>query len=297
MFSKVIRNLVLPIPSKYDGFAFFRSADANREFCDKGFVILDMGSHQVLDGLASAYAELRMELTGSLENEFRNTSQLNDNDLKSRVKEALMKYEKDLFSSLINDHVEVEPGSFFNKAANSESATGLHHDGCHIDEANLCGVHAWIPLQDMAENNGTFWIVPYSHRIGHYNRQVSDTSILDGHKAVLSSMLELVNIKRGQILFFDHALVHLSGANRSDQERTAASYTMAKRPFSYVYLKKQVNGALLDVFAVDRNFWIDQRPDSERLAGMKPIESRNADDTSLIERNIRRLKIVNNYLK
>jgi hypothetical protein len=297
MITKTLRQLILPIPSKYDGFDFFLRDELNAELCDRGFVVTSISELAVIQDLETDYQEMKRSLKASLKADFQNTSSLQDNELKKEVKRILMQHATRIFEPLVSNSLQVEPGSFFNKEPRTDSATGLHHDGCHIDEANLCGLHAWLPFQDMNEDNGTFWVVPFSHRIGHFNRVVTDAALLEQHKEELKAMLVPLNIKRGEILFFDHALVHLSGPNHSDQERTAASYTLARKPFQYIYLKHNQANHNLQMYLVDRDFWIDNRPESEKLTDLKPVENRVADDLSLLNKRVKKLLTVNHYLK
>jgi hypothetical protein len=149
----------------------------------------------------------------------------------------------------------------------------------------------------MNESNGTFWVVPFSHRIGHFNRVVTDAALLEKHKEELNAMLVPLRIKRGEILFFDHALIHLSGPNHSDEERTAASFTLAKEPFQYIYLKHNQANHNLQMYQVDRDFWIDNRSETEKLTDLNPVEERAADDLSSLSRRVKKLQTVNRYLK
>ncbi len=99
----------------------------------------------------------------------------------------------------------------------------------HQDEAfiptrdrSLCG--AWVALDDATVENGCLWAVPGAHRAGviyptrpHDRRDEWDhTQEMFGHDASRATALE---VKRGDVVFFNGYLPHMSYRNRSNSYR------------------------------------------------------------------------------
>lgn len=90
------------------------------------------------------------------------------------------------------------------------------------DIAQSCAI--WLALDDADEENGCLWIVPESHTgqlydhvepAGEYNQQ-EFREVLEAREMAEVS----VPLRAGSALFFDGRLLHRSGPNESDRDRT-----------------------------------------------------------------------------
>ena len=264
---------LLRIPDKYTSFNFFKQENLNRQFVNSGFVVVDLPDLDVVIELYQASLGLDKEgADGNQDTGFQNTSFLDNQEKRSKVQSVLLSFSSQLFSTFLNPELQIEAGSFFTKKAKSPSEVGLHHDGCHIDESTRCGMHIWIPLSNSTKDNGTMQVIPYSHRLGLFKRVVADTSVINHYEQFLRSLLKPIELKKGQVLFFDHALIHLSGSNLTDEDRLAASFTVSRRPYQYIYYYPAEKKDWLNLFHVNREFWVDSRTTEEKIQGLKPVK-------------------------
>ena len=101
-----------------------------------------------------------------------------------------------------------------------------HQDMWYFRQRNeitqSCGI--WLALDDADEKNGCLWVVPESHtgRIydhvepsGEYNQQ-EFREVLEARDMAEVS----VPLRAGSALFFDGRLLHRSGLNETDRDRT-----------------------------------------------------------------------------
>lgn len=97
-----------------------------------------------------------------------------------------------------------------------------HQDSGYVDHIHKPYVNAWIPLDDVNEENGTVALLPYSlagtkEKIEH--KPVPGTSDREGYFG--SEKGVLANCSAGSIVVFSSTTFHRSGANSTDKMRRA----------------------------------------------------------------------------
>jgi len=87
-------------------------------------------------------------------------------------------------------------------------------------------VMCWIPLVDVSIENAALGFIPYSNNFYNYVRafpfNVLQTPVFI-NQLQLMSYLEIIDMKAGEIIFFNQKTIHGSFANYSLNERTALS--------------------------------------------------------------------------
>ena len=97
-----------------------------------------------------------------------------------------------------------------------------HQDSGYVDYNHKPYVNAWIPLDDVNEENGTVSLLPYSlagtkEKIEH--KPVAGTKDREGYFG--SEKGVLANCPAGSIVIFSSTTFHRSGANNTDKMRRA----------------------------------------------------------------------------
>lgn len=97
-----------------------------------------------------------------------------------------------------------------------------HQDSGYVDNQHKYYVNAWIPLDDVNEENGTIALLPYSlagtkEKIEH--KPVSGTNDREGYFG--SEKGVIANCPAGSIVVFSSTAFHRSGANNTDKMRRA----------------------------------------------------------------------------
>jgi len=101
----------------------------------------------------------------------------------------------------------------------TEELALYHQDNFYVKGENS-GLTAWIPMQDTSYENGCLSIMPRSHKLGPVNH---DLKI--GKKSVPSNIfkneINMVEMKKGDLLLFSALLLHSSNLNLSSSIRYA----------------------------------------------------------------------------
>lgn len=97
-----------------------------------------------------------------------------------------------------------------------------HQDSGYVDNEHKYYVNAWIPLDDVNEENGTVALLPYSlagtqEKIEH--KPVPGTNDREGYFG--SEKGVFANCPAGSIVVFSSTTFHRSGANNTDKMRRA----------------------------------------------------------------------------
>jgi ectoine hydroxylase-related dioxygenase (phytanoyl-CoA dioxygenase family) len=100
-----------------------------------------------------------------------------------------------------------------------KAAFGWHQDSGYVDHPHAPYVNCWVPLDDVSEENGTIYILPYS-RAG--TRERVEHRVVDGKDRVGyfgDDPGEPVICPAGSIAVFSSTAFHRSGANFTDRMR------------------------------------------------------------------------------
>lgn len=118
-------------------------------------------------------------------------------------------------------------GLFVVKPPSADSARDPHQDAPGFDERGGVVVSLWIPLVDVTPVNGAVHFLESSHRMGNDVRPRDVDSLSAELKELALERARPVEMRAGQILALDAAVVHHSPANRSAALRPAVICTLA----------------------------------------------------------------------
>lgn len=114
------------------------------------------------------------------------------------------------------------------KSPGFSSVTLWHQDNRYwsFDHENLVSV--WLALGDEDRSNGCLRVIPGSHQL-ELDRGRLDASLflrpdLEENKALISQA-EVVELERGDVLFFHSRLFHAAGRNLTDQTKFSLVFT------------------------------------------------------------------------
>jgi hypothetical protein len=132
-----------------------------------------------------------------------------------------------------------------------------HQDWSLVDERKYRSYGVWAPLIDVSDANGAFCIVPGSHKFYPNFRSptipwVYNTPELN---AVIDESHELLPLRKGQAILFDHACIHATVPNNSPDIRPAVftGIRPAAAETLHHYLDPETN--TLEEYEVDGDFF------------------------------------------
>ena len=141
----------------------------------------------------------------------------------------------------------------------ADSAMHLHQDWAHVDESRYRSLNFWVAIDETNEYNGAICLLKGSHRLFDYVRGVA---LPDTFRHIGSDNLQkyLTNIylNPGDVVAWDHRVIHGSLTNVSDKIRLAAVVNMrpAESEFLLFYTKPGQDSKEVEVYTPEKDFFV-----------------------------------------
>ena len=209
----------------------------NTKLRQDGYVIVDFLDNEEVTNLRHAFQVLHP----SEQSGFYASSHVEDRNFRRQVNDSITAvFQRPMMQNLIN--VEGLGGAFISKAPGKKGILPLHQDWNIVDETKWRSYNIWVPLVDVSEHNGAVMVLKGSHSKKHVFRGPNIPPILPGDAETVLEHMELLPMRKGQALIYDHALWHASPINQSDDPRLVAVYGMAPKsaPIKFYHMAEDM---------------------------------------------------------
>lgn len=193
----------------------FKNDGLDRQFSQMGYVTLPLLSDGEVKDLLIHFRSLP-EAVRNVFTTFASQDVAAKQAVDSVLKSMLIAHFERLFK-------EFEPfwGNYFIKQAGAP-AMPLHADLQYVDEPQHLSFNIWCPLTDTGHHNGALGVVPRSHLAVGSPRGTNVTNGYRKHAEEIREALgEVLVLKAGEAVIYDHRLLHWSVANTTDEMRIA----------------------------------------------------------------------------
>lgn len=247
-----------PLPDR----SVLRDADADAELRRRGLVVVDLLNSDELARLRDAILGIyRGERTGQ-----HYTLLSTDMDYRHSVFDTVPELLDTHAQRLFDDYVFCASSLAF-KWPGEDAVLGPHQDISMVDETRFRSYNLWVPLVDTDVHNGAVRYLMGSHRVLDNLRtmpSVPNWFEFDAFDIDLDEF-EPVPVRAGQAIVFDHAMLHGSGPNLSDEVRPAviAAYRPAEAQLLH-YFVPDMERPEVSVYEADDQFYRNQ------LVGRRP---------------------------
>lgn len=153
---------------------------------------------------------------------------------------------------------DLNGGVFIAKGVNPDTQCYLHQDPSCTDETQYATYALWVPLVDIDETTGLFYVVEGSHCLRKHIRCYNNTSKDFDLNTLNKSRLKSIRMKAGEALVFDHALIHGSAANLSDAIRPVAVLGAMPHKTPYNFFWKTAANEFA-VYSIDKEYFIKKQ--------------------------------------
>jgi ectoine hydroxylase-related dioxygenase (phytanoyl-CoA dioxygenase family) len=210
----------------------------DKEFATKlendGFVLVPFLNSEKVEELKKIYSEIDFQT----EELFWSSSFLESNEQKKQLTLSADLVVSENMNEILEDFKPLG-ASFLTKFRGEYSEMPIHQDWTVVDENQYGSYTIWIPLTDTSAENGALEVIPGSHRMSASLRSPSLPVSFESRRGELRSYLQLLPMKAGEALIFNHALLHSSPANTSKTPRVAATFGFVPKDASLcMYYRK-----------------------------------------------------------
>jgi len=160
-------------------------------------------------------------------------------ELRKKMREVIIEIVFSEIKELLNSRIPYT-ASYMNKNTSKFAFVSAHQDWTFTDEAKIDSVMCWIPLIDVSINNAALGFIPYSNSFYDYVRafpfNILKTPVFV-HQEKLMHYIDIMDMKAGEIVFFNQKTIHGSFANYSNSERQALSMSFVHSDYDiYTYI-------------------------------------------------------------
>lgn len=192
----------------------------NEQLRERGYITVPFLNKEEVDSLIKTFYDNHK----SDINHFYATAHVNDLDFRERMNQEIRKvYNRAISGYFIN--CRPLGGSYIVKPIGQQGLLQPHQDWSIVEEDLYRSYNIWIPLVDLTESNGTISVLPGSHNWVKAGCRHLTIPCVYGkvYDLVWENMTQLY-LKAGEALIYDHALVHASGVNKTNELRLACAY-------------------------------------------------------------------------
>jgi hypothetical protein len=250
----------------------FNNQTLDEQFRVEGYVVLPLLDKDNLKLLRLFYESA--QLKG--ESGFYTTHFSKNREYKREEAVILRKTIQPIADSILEQY-NVCFGSFMIKSFGGNSAMPLHADWTYVDEDLYISISFWMPLMDTNETNGTIGVVPRSHLIIPSLRGPNIPSPFHlENEYIISQFGKLLPMKEGEILIYDHRLLHYSPENKSQNERIAINIALVPNEAKVFHFCKLDDESTITKFSVNTfDFFIEYDNFKKPDLGLEEIKLLN----------------------
>jgi ectoine hydroxylase-related dioxygenase (phytanoyl-CoA dioxygenase family) len=233
---------VLPAPP------IFLNRDLQAQFETEGFVQIDLLRAEDIAALRDLYAQYFPDSPQA----FHSSSYLHDFELKKEMSRYMQAIIFPRLETVFHNFSSFG-SAFLSKNIGTSSTMPMHQDWTIVDETKYVAVNIWTPLQDADAHNGGLQVLRGSHRFWPVLRCPTIPFFYEEYKAEMQASLTQLDVRAGQAIVLNQALIHASPPNMSDRVRLAITTGIktAGAPMRFHFVPEP---GWLETFAMDEDF-------------------------------------------
>ncbi|PCH95435.1 MAG: hypothetical protein COB85_04575 [Bacteroidetes bacterium] len=253
----------------------FRDPIHQKTFDEDGYVVVPFFDAEQISKLTNLYDSIYDE-SQSGKSGYHSLFNMDDKEQVANANELIQNVHRDGLQELLIDY-KILVSSFSIKEPKTEDYLPLHMDWSIVDETKHISMGTWSPLIDVDLKNGNFAVLKGSHQFGYTIRGSRVCFIYsdEPYPSILGAIkdkyeIECVEMKAGDILFFDHRLAHFSTPNFSDEVRVAAATMLIPEEAQSIHYHV-LDDESIEVFETVESFYMSHELNTKPTIGIKSI--------------------------
>lgn len=206
--------------------AVFTSQKLQKRFANNGFVKLSIFSPDEVEQVLQKY-QLFVSYHDSAGNRFHGTGWLENPEMRVEISQSVFPVFKKAADKIFKNYKIIGCG-FLQKETGGDSDVKMHQDWTYVDESKFYSFNVWVALDDVSLKNGAMFVIPFSHKIfsGYLRPAPSYPIPFKNIINLLNYFQKPVELKRGECVCFNNALLHGSYPNLEASKRLALVATI-----------------------------------------------------------------------
>lgn len=194
----------------------FKDPELQERFETEGYVQIQLLEPEDIQELLTLFGQYFPEPAEG----FFSSSYLNDLPLKKEISAAIVSVMSKRFDRYFTNY-RCFGSAFLSKTAGHRSEMPMHQDWSIVNEDHYVAVNIWTPLSDANKINGSLEVLPRSHNFAKVRRSPTLPFFWEGYEGEMQKGLHALEVKAGEAIVLNQALVHYSPANQTPEVRPA----------------------------------------------------------------------------
>lgn len=240
--------------------SILKSPADDKALAEKGYTIFPFLKPDAVEKLAAYYLEFQKEDPSH----FYSSTHSADMEFRKKTSDFINVVLSPLVADVLKDY-KLLGGAYVVKPAHGKGILQPHQDWNLVDESQSRSYNLWIPLVDVDATNGAVCVLPGSHiKINTYRGPGIPSAFKEVEQHIWQK-LDLLPMKAGESLLYDHALLHGSPANTSDKVRIGIVCGVI--PKGAAMQIHTLQDGMIETFRCDESFFLEKNPmtDSHQL--------------------------------
>lgn len=233
--------------------AVLKNKELQQELNREGVVQFPFLNADALRELTELYETLHPEIpVGPVKNFYVSTHSSNI-DYKLKIESEVRKIIEPACKIYFKQY-KLVTSALIIKSPSSESELGIHQDWTVVDELQYASYGLWIPLVDITIENGAIFVLKRSHRIGPTYRHTALPSVYSNIGDAAEKYLVPCEVKAGEAILFNQALLHKSSPNLSQHPRPSTVSTILPEHAPYLMYSPSTKPGNLNAWALKDDY-------------------------------------------
>lgn len=183
---------------------------------------------------------------------FFSSSYLNDLALKKEISGKIVEVLARRFDRYFTNY-RCFGSAFLSKTAGHRSEMPMHQDWSIVNEDHHVAVNIWTPLSDANKVNGSLEVLPRSHSFAKVRRSPTLPFFWAGYEGEMKKGLQALEVKAGEAIVLNQALVHYSPANQTPEVRPAITTGLLSAE-AHMEFNYQTEAGEVDIYQMEDDF-------------------------------------------
>lgn len=228
-----------------------------KQYEKTGYVVVDALSANDVTELLKIYTEQKVSDQPGIELSIWS----DDIELKKRISDKASNVIFGKAGKYMNNYRAFYSG-YVAKHSGKPNVSNLHKDPTLVDESQFRTFGMWCPLVDVNRQNGAVHVVLNSHKIldGYRGFTTLEYDFVPVTDEVMNNYGTIAEMKAGQVLIYDNALLHYSFENVTDKPRIACNCIIVPSESQTLHLHHNKELNTLDTYEIDGDFMAQYYP-------------------------------------
>ena len=240
----------------------------DRDLTEKGYAVFSFLKAKEVEELKAFFYQHNKEIPKG----FYATAHSPDIEFRNKMNDKI----NEVFRRANNENFEnfhAQGGTFMVKSKGKEGVLIPHQDWSIVDETKFRSFNVWIPLVDVAVENGTIQVLEGSHKLVDAFRGPNTPSAFDEVYDEAWQKMKALTMKAGEAMIYDHRLLHASTENKTDEGRLVIVYGIIPKGAEMRYY--YVENDKISEYECNEEFFLKGNPFGGPVGLKKIMEHKN----------------------